>query len=291
MTLQLQQLPPVAPLMLVALTTVRRRPDENTVVPNLDARINDVRVNSDALAAYREVCGFSGQGGLPTTYPQVLVSPVHLRVMTGKGFPIPLLGMVHLRNHITQSRVIGEDESLSFDVSVSPLRRVKLGLELDVETRCYGGGDSDPCWNSTMTILHRIKESSKSFRKPPGPPQSLLDSKHSCRIDAPENTGRRYARVAADFNPIHLHALSAKLFGFPRAIAHGMWTQARCCAELERALGSRARALDVEFKRPLLLPGSGTLKWAEKEASVEYGMLGKKAGEVHLLGQMQAGLS
>ena len=30
-----------------------------------------------------------------------------------------------------------------------------------------------------------------------------------------------------------MHSLSAKAFGFPRAIAHGMWSQARCLAQLE----------------------------------------------------------
>lgn len=33
-----------------------------------------------------------------------------------------------------------------------------------------------------------------------------------------------------DLNPIHLHALTAKAFGFPRALAHGMYTSARAFA-------------------------------------------------------------
>lgn len=50
-------------------------------------------------------------------------------------------------------------------------------------------------------------------------------------VEAPDATqewslasdlGRRYARVSGDINPIHLHALSARAFGFRRAIAHGM---------------------------------------------------------------------
>ena len=42
--------------------------------------------------------------------------------------------------------------------------------------------------------------------------------------------GRRYGAASGDRNPIHLHPLTARLFGFPRAIAHGMWTVARCLA-------------------------------------------------------------
>ncbi len=52
----------------------------------------------------------------------------------------------------------------------------------------------------------------------------------------PGDLGRRYGGVSGDFNPIHVHPLTARLFGFPSAIAHGMWTKARCLA----ALGHRA---------------------------------------------------
>ena len=48
--------------------------------------------------------------------------------------------------------------------------------------------------------------------------------------------GRRYGAVSGDRNPIHLYPLTARLFGFRRAIAHGMWTKARCLAALEGRL-------------------------------------------------------
>ena len=47
--------------------------------------------------------------------------------------------------------------------------------------------------------------------------------------------------VSGDRNPIHMHELTAKAFGFPRAIAHGMWTKARCLAALERRCRKRSR--------------------------------------------------
>ncbi|MCH9827366.1 MAG: hypothetical protein K0U79_06415 [Gammaproteobacteria bacterium] len=291
MTTQLQTMPAVAPAMIAALTTVRRRPDESTPVPDLATRIDGVSVNPRALAAYRTVCGFDSTSHLPVSYPQVLVAPIHLQVMNRKGFPIPLLGMVHLRNSIEQLRPIEALETLSFSVDVGQLRRVKMGLEIDVNTECRGKDDEAPAWRSTMTILHRIKEKNGGgFRKPPGAPASLVESQNSMTIDIAEDTGRRYAKVAGDYNPIHLHALSAKLFGFKRAIAHGMWTQARCCAELERACAQATRSVDIEFKRPIFLPGKATLKWAEGEAGIEYGLLGRNASEVHVLGHLQAGL-
>jgi len=60
--------------------------------------------------------------------------------------------------------------------------------------------------------------------------------------------------VSGDRNPIHLHALTAKLFGFPAAIAHGMWTKAHALASFEGRLPD-AFTVDVRFKQPVLLPG------------------------------------
>ena len=46
----------------------------------------------------------------------------------------------------------------------------------------------------------------------------------------PADLGRRYASVSGDRNPIHLYGVTAKAFGFPRQIAHGMWSKARSIA-------------------------------------------------------------
>jgi acyl dehydratase len=50
-----------------------------------------------------------------------------------------------------------------------------------------------------------------------------------------------------------MHALAAKPLGFPAAIAHGMWTKARCLAALESRLPD-SFAVDVRFRKPVLLP-------------------------------------
>ncbi|MPY64155.1 MaoC family dehydratase, partial [Streptomyces spongiae] len=69
------------------------------------------------------------------------------------------------------------------------------------------------------------------------------------------DVGRRYGAASGDRNPIHLHPLTARLFGFPRAIAHGMWTVARCLAEHGTPGAAFVRA---EFRAPVLLPGTVT---------------------------------
>jgi acyl dehydratase len=69
----------------------------------------------------------------------------------------------------------------------------------------------------------------------------------------PASVGVRYAAVSGDHNPIHTSRLAARLLGFPRPIAHGMWSKARCLASLEGRLPD-AYTVDVAFKLPILLP-------------------------------------
>ncbi len=71
----------------------------------------------------------------------------------------------------------------------------------------------------------------------------------------PGDLGRRYAAVSGDHNPIHLYPLTAKAFGFPRQIAHGMWSLARCLAALENRLPDSV-TVEASFRKPILLPGS-----------------------------------
>ena len=68
--------------------------------------------------------------------------------------------------------------------------------------------------------------------------------------------------VSGDLNPIHMHPLTAKAFGFPTAIAHGMWTKARCLAALHPRLPDHFR-VEVQFRKPILLPA--TVQFGEEE--------------------------
>jgi hypothetical protein len=98
--------------------------------------------------------------------------------------------------------------------------------------------------------------------------------------------GRRYGAVSGDLNPIHVHRLSAKLFGFPTAIAHGMWTKARCLAQLGSQVPD-AFAVEVAFRRPILLPAK--VEFAEgrtPENGIAFGVRDARRGTGHLDGSL-----
>ncbi|WP_257183194.1 MaoC family dehydratase [Corynebacterium cystitidis] len=86
--------------------------------------------------------------------------------------------------------------------------------------------------------------------------------------------GRQYAKVTGDFNPIHLGAASAKLFGFKSAIAHGMWTHAWALAQQEDVLPV-AYETRVQFTKPVPLPSAVNFV---RETAADHSAAGTDAG-------------
>lgn len=224
----------------------RSRPD--AVPPRDRLVVPGVRIDLARLAAYERICGFAtGADALPVTYPHVLAFPLAMRLLSGRRFPLPLLGLVHTSLEIVQRRRLGTDTAYELAVRVEGLTPHRRGTEATVVTEARA--DGRPVWESRSTYLarHRTPAGAETPARPA--PPALLPATAEWRLGA--DVGRRYAAVSGDRNPIHLHPLTARLFGFPRPLAHGMWTAARCLAEQPVGESVRVRA---EFRAPVLLP-------------------------------------
>ncbi len=283
MTQILAQMPSAEALYLRAATTVFRRPKGRPTLPTPAVRVENVGVDARHLSAYREVCGFADSEILPITFPHVMAGALHLQLMTRSEFPLPMLGLVHIRNSIQQSRGLRADELFSVNARIGEARDVRQGLEFDLLTEFEA--DGQVVWQEASTILFRVPGPKTAGGKPPPAPPSPLAEYAS--FDAPADIGRRYASVGKDYNPIHLAPLPAKLFGFKRHIAHGMWSLARCAALLEGSAGGVPSQLDVQFKQPLFLPGRVALKYLKNADGTEYALLSRTSNKVHLSGTLR----
>jgi acyl dehydratase len=231
------------------------------ILPDREVGLDGVRVDPGGLAGYARVCGFPVDGALPLTYPQVLGFAAQVHLMTSPGFPLKVAGLVHLRQRIRQERSIGADEPLDLRVRAADLRAHPRGRQVDLLTDVSVHGE--PVWHGRSTYLARGSSPGGSpggaaaaeDPEPAAPPGGAP----AARWRLPADTGRRYAAVSGDVNPIHLNPLAARLFGFPGAIAHGMWTAARCLAALQGRLPDRV-AVDVVFGKPVVLPADVTLR-------------------------------
>lgn len=291
--LELVEPPSLAAELLRA--AVARRPARPGEVPRLEVRVRPFTPDPRQLARYREVCGFPADGHLPLPFPQVLAAPLHLALLNRPEFPYRLLGMIHVRNHLRQHRRLPEGAALSVHAWLEGQREVRQGRELDLHTQVES--DGTVVWSAVTTMLRRLPGTGDRPReeRATGTPASATEEDtlfaHSRPVPwtVPEDTGRRYARASGDYNPIHLHALSARPFGFPRAIAHGMWTVGRCVAELGEAARAPALTLSSVFRRPLLLPSRVVFETAApREGAIAY-RVKSEDGQPHVTGQLESG--
>ncbi|MEU9479171.1 MaoC/PaaZ C-terminal domain-containing protein [Streptomyces sp. NPDC048191] len=274
--------PALAPLLARgALRSPFKRPSPEAGFPRTRVVLPGVRVDLARLAAYERACGYAAgpaadADALPVTYPHVLGFPLAMRLMTDPAFPLPLLGLVHTSIEITTRHAClpatGEYELAVHIEGLAPHRR---GTEATVVTGMRAG--TDVVWESRSTYLARHGTGGRPAPEPAreDPPLPVVAE---WRLAG--DVGRRYAAASGDRNPIHLYPLTARLFGFPRPIAHGMWTVARCLA----AHGTGGSAvLRARFLSPVLLPGAVAYG---ADGSGRFELRGA-GGRLHLLGEVR----
>lgn len=124
----------------------------------------------------------------------------------------------------TASAVASADESGSTCIFISAKlagqAETSQGLEFDLVTEVSSAGKT--VWEETSTHLYRISRENTLTKKSKADRPPLERFKYSHVVTAAKSIGRRYGKLSGDFNPIHMHALAAKAFGFPDAITHGM---------------------------------------------------------------------
>ena len=259
-------------------------------LPQATYFVDDLHIDQSNLDDYRKICGFIDNGKIPITYFSVLSQSLQMNMMVKEPFPFAMLGLVHVDNLVTQYRQIGERETVSMSVTFDNLRDHAQGQQFDFVTIVKS--QDDVIWEGTSTYLARsVKKGSSSTKSKPRPitVKPMVDEEGVHKIfEVPEDIGRRYAFVSGDFNLIHLHPLSARAFGFPKAIAHGMWSKAKCLAMMGEL--PDACSAQVSFKLPIFLPAEVELiaepiaKLKTAEDNCVFGLYSAKNDKPHLAG-------
>jgi MaoC like domain len=256
-------------------------------VPRLEGSAERVRASARHLERYLAICGFGGGGLLPVTYPHLLAMPLHFAILTHPRFPVRLMGLVHVGNEINQARPLPVDRDFALRTWIEGFREGDRGHEFDLFTALEDGGGT--AWHEKSTLLARrpstAKQAARSarralrFERPAG-----NDSPAQVDIDVSRVVGRRYGWLSGDLNPIHLGDLGARIFGFERAVAHGMWSMARTLA----ALGNRPLVppvqVRVEFKLPLYLPAVARLEHWQHDGRRVFVLKNAASDRPHLAG-------
>jgi acyl dehydratase len=256
-------------------------------LPDSVYTLADQAIDTEHLTAFQRVCGHRVADVLPPTYLHVLAFPLSVALMSQRSFPFPLVGLVHVANSVTVARPVRADEAVSFRVAVADLRPHAAGTQFDL---LAGATVADEVvWSGRSTYLRRGKPAGGgtpgSGEKPDKRPELEPQAGPVSVVRVPGDIGRRYGAVSGDRNPIHLHNVTAKAFGFRSAIAHGMWLKARTLAALEGRLPD-AYTVEVAFKLPLFLPATVSIGATRADDGWTLDVRDARSGKPHLAGRV-----
>ena len=225
------------------------------------------RFNRKKLAQYHSVCGFSLINQVAPTYLCTEIQALQMDLMLDARFPFKILGLVHIANEVTQYRPITPKETVRLTCTFGHIEAHEKGKSFNVLGSAHVGGEL--VWECNSTYLARgatpssqgaSKERTQKTVAIAAPSPLPIADAHSVVHSVVQewriakNIGRRYAAVSGDLNPIHMSGMTARMFGFKRAIAHGMWTKARALASLPKL--PQAFKVQVQFKLPVFIPAS-----------------------------------
>lgn len=255
-------------LMVQSLLTLRRKNDATRFCPN-PFKCADILINKAHLQAFNRFFAVDDDDML-LTYFYLHAQKVQLHYMLKGGFPFTVLGLVHTRNVIT--KIAAFDCNSAFEIKLTPQlvsltdsksSRLSFVCRFTQNNQVFLSCESiyslQTQQDKQKEIQHQINSSSA---KRASKNQILIKSSEHYTpftIDLLSTTGRQYAKLSGDFNPIHLHQFGAKLFGFEQPIAHGMYMASKCLAQIEQQRGEKVNHFDVTFKKPVLLENSVNL--------------------------------
>jgi len=197
---------------------------------------------------------------LPPFYLCALTGGFFLLFTGHPKFPVRMLGAVNtsteVRVHEPVQKKWLENGELRATCGMGQVQEIRRGVEFEIVVKVLRG--ERVVWSMIFRVLIFKKTQSQASSKHLLKEEEVIGSSPlagSGSVKLPANAGRIYAALSYDYNPIHIHNGLAKLFGFPRAIAHGMWVVQQADARGQQLLKRDVpQAIKVFFKKPSFLP-------------------------------------
>ncbi len=261
-------------------------PEGITISP-VELEVRRIGLSARHLQQYLSICGAPTTSVLPPAYLHVVAMPIHMQLFVARNFPVKVLGLIHLRNTIRVLKPISVEVPLRLRVYFDTMRLTDFGQEYDFLTQYDHEGEV--VWEEVSTMFARGNGPPKEGAKRP----VIERSNHpdtgvfSESIDVAPDTGWRYARNSGDFNPIHLTARTAKMFGFKQSVAHGMWSLGRCLGSAAPQLPAGRIQVDTQFKLPVYVPSQAIVRTWPIASGVDISMCTPRGDRLHLAMQVR----
>ena len=236
---------------------------------------------------YCKLVGWKNAEQMHPFYWQVRGLSLQLRLLSHGKSPFKLLGLVHLQNRVEEYVECRTDIPCELVARFGTVYQHRRGLA--VEVTVTGNQRGQRVYSATGTYL--MQTSLK-----PGPLPAYESAIAGPGESSPETAElvfsaamvRRYAKVSGDVNPIHLSTLTARLFGFKRAIVHGMYSGATAVSELDKQQALNGKAVQLAFKRPMFVPAKAVLFSEQGDESTHFSLVSadREQAEIFFTGQI-----
>jgi acyl dehydratase len=217
-------------------------------------------IDPDHVRRYAAELGFRQQG-IPVTYYYLLSQRAHLATMLANPFPYRIPGIIHVENTLQEHSPPDLKAPLRLDTTARILPPAANGaVHCVFETKASQGGRLVFTCSSNYLAVRGQRGGNTGGRR--------AEAQHgpvAATWRLAPFSGRAYASVSGDWNPIHLWPFTARLMGLRSPIIHGMHTVAKACAALEGLSQARITLISARFKAPIPLPGEAQLS-AEMDA-------------------------
>lgn len=284
-TVELAEPKPLWRIYAAMLLGSRGEWEPGTPLPEVVYRQYRVRADAAKVAAYCLACGEGPPRVLPPIYPHIMATPLQMNLLESDEFPLQLAGLVHLGQEIEWHRELPMDASVDLGCRISGPREVDAGWEFRMQTDAFHDGQL--AWREFITFLKPdpTKRVRPRRRRGEGDAMHFVPLLH---IQFPEDSGRRYARVSGDWNPIHLWPFLARRFGFRRPIAHGMFTLARCLSVLQaRGVDLVGKRLTAQFRAPVMLPAFTNFCLNDRNPESHFALTDARKGRILVEGKIE----
>ncbi|MGQ4277147.1 MaoC/PaaZ C-terminal domain-containing protein [Pseudidiomarina sp. E22-M8] len=268
------ELPKLPGMLFRSLFTVARNDPAAATATQVCNEFNAPALSQAQVGRYKDA--FNGfVSDVPLTIMYCLAQRVHLAQMLDEAFPWPAPGLVHVSNELELHAPIELGEEFF----------IRANIDLPARGPAVSPRRLRPVFNvefwqkntKVVTCVSQYQVMPKQGQKSQKPREKKVatalgeDWQQLTHWQLDTTAGRTYARLSGDFNPIHLHPLLSRWFGFEKPIIHGMYMAGRAQAELERAYQKPVQRIDVSFKRPVPLPADIAL-WQKPSADDNNGL-------------------
>ncbi|MDO4888002.1 MAG: MaoC/PaaZ C-terminal domain-containing protein [Actinomycetaceae bacterium] len=231
----------------------------------LPRTVVETAVDRDKAAALAAFLGIDVTDVAPAALLRALCFEPTIDLLADRAVPVPVPGMVVTDQAWTLHRPVQLGTRVEVEACIATIRRSESGTEVLVRARV--SVDGELAYDEETAYLAKRAGGAEAaigqrWDARPIDHRQTYGVNEAGRLDLGQRAGlasrtftvadtRAWASITGDSNPIHMSSVTAKLFGYRRAVLHGAAVDAWACARLGMDGGTPCSAV-AHFRAPVL---------------------------------------